>query len=216
MSGGTSRSCISTSARYDAALALYDAEIRAERTDDYRDIANAASLLVRLEIEGVDVGLRWQELADLAEKRTADACVTFADLHYVLALIGGGRTNALETLLARMTDRADRPESEMDHVTRHPGLPAAEGLAAFGEGRHARAFARLGAARAAMPRIGGSHAQRDVFERLTIEAGLRAGRLDAVRGLLDDRSARRGAEDGYSARRRALIDRVGKRRTDAA
>jgi tetratricopeptide (TPR) repeat protein len=200
----------------DAALALYDAEIRAERTDDYRDIANAASLLVRLEIEGVDVGMRWQELADLAEKRTADACVTFADLHYVLALIGGGRTNALETLLARMTDRADRPESEMDHVTRHPGLPAAEGLAAFGEGRHARAFARLGAARAAMPRIGGSHAQRDVFERLTIEAGLRAGRLDAVRGLLDDRSARRGAEDGYSARRRALIDRVGKRRTDAA
>lgn len=200
----------------DAALALYDAEIRADQSDDYRDIANGASMLMRLEIDGVDVGTRWQELADLAEARTNDGCVVFADLHYLLALIGGRRTTAIETLLARMKGRADRPESEMDHVTRHPGLPAAEGLAAFGEGRHAGAFARLGAARAAVPRIGGSHAQRDVFERLTIEAGLRAGRLDAVRGLLDERSARRGAEDGYSARRRALIDRVAARDTDAA
>jgi hypothetical protein len=41
---------------HDAALALYDADIRAEKTDDYRDISNAASLLARLELEGVDVG----------------------------------------------------------------------------------------------------------------------------------------------------------------
>lgn len=200
----------------EAALALYDAEVRAERTDDYRDIANAASLLVRLEIEGVPVGSRWQELADLAEARTADGCVVFADLHYLLALIGGGRQAAIETLLARMASRARQPESEMDHVTRHPGLPAAEGLAAFGEGKHVRAFARLGAARAALPRIGGSHAQRDVFERLAIEAGLRAGRLDAVRRMLDERSASRGAEDGYAARRRTLIARVAEQGTDAA
>jgi len=200
----------------DAALALYDAEVRAEHTDDYRDIANGASLLMRLEIEGVPVGGRWQELADLAETRTGDGCVVFADLHYLLALIGGGRQAAIETLIGSMAARANPPESEMDHVTRHPGLPAAEGLAAFGEGQHARAFSRLSAARAAMPRIGGSHAQRDVFERLTIEAGLRAGRLDAVGRVLDERSASRGAEDGYAARRRALIARVGERGTDAA
>ena len=48
----------------DTALALYDAKIRDEKTDDYRDISNATSLLVRLELEGVNVGTRWQELAD--------------------------------------------------------------------------------------------------------------------------------------------------------
>ena len=84
-----------TLARYDAALALYDAEIRAEKTDDYRDISNAASLLSRLELEGVDVGDRWEELAVLAEKRTEDGCLAFADLHYMLALCGGRRDTAV-------------------------------------------------------------------------------------------------------------------------
>ena len=35
-----------------------------------------------------------------------------------------------------------------------------------------------------MPTIGGSHAQRDVFERMTIDAGLRAGRYDATEAIL--------------------------------
>jgi hypothetical protein len=45
--------------RYDAVLDLYDTEIRAERTDDYRDISNATSLLMRLELDGIEVGDRW-------------------------------------------------------------------------------------------------------------------------------------------------------------
>ncbi|MEO0913957.1 MAG: tetratricopeptide repeat protein, partial [Pseudomonadota bacterium] len=69
---------------YDQALALYDTEIRADKTDDYRDISNAASLLSRLEIEGVDIGTRWEELAVLSEGRVEDGCVVFADLHYIL------------------------------------------------------------------------------------------------------------------------------------
>lgn len=43
-------------------LRLYDEEIRAEQTDDYRDIANGASLLARLTYAGIDVGARWEEL----------------------------------------------------------------------------------------------------------------------------------------------------------
>jgi len=54
---------------YAEALRLYDAEVRQDRTDDYRDISNAASLLSRLEIEGVDVGDRWDEMAAICENR---------------------------------------------------------------------------------------------------------------------------------------------------
>lgn len=79
---------------YDRALALYDADIRAEKTDDYRDISNGASLLARLELEGVRVGDRWEELADLSERRATDGCLAFADLHYMLALCGGAREKA--------------------------------------------------------------------------------------------------------------------------
>jgi tetratricopeptide (TPR) repeat protein len=76
---------------YDRVLALYDGKVRPEHTDDYRDIANGASMLVRLEIEGIDVGDRWEELAALAAGRVEDGAVVFADLHYLLALQGGGR-----------------------------------------------------------------------------------------------------------------------------
>lgn len=189
----------------DAALALYDAEIRHDRTDDYRDIANATSLLSRLEIEGVDVGHRWDELADLAERRSGDGCLVFADLHYLLALIGGDRDAAVATLMGRMGDDAVRSAAEMDAVALHPGLAAAAGLAALGQGDYETAYARLSAARPDLISIGGSHAQRDIFERLTIEAALRAGRFTAADRLLAERTRRRGAEDGYTARRRALL-----------
>ena len=84
------------------ALALYDADIRAEKTDDYRDISNGASLLARLELEGVNVGNRWDELADLSEKRATDGCLAFADLHYILALCGGDRHRAATGLIAAL------------------------------------------------------------------------------------------------------------------
>ena len=63
--------------------------------------------------------------------------------------------------------------------------------------------------RADLQQIGGSHAQRDVFDRITIEAALRGGYAGAARALLRDRMARRaGSVDGYAAARLSLIDAV--------
>ena len=60
-----------------------------------------------------------------------------------------------------------------------------------------------------MQLAGGSHAQRDVFERMTIDAGLRAGEFDAVEAILDDRRAKRaGGEDNYALARRSLISQA--------
>ena len=194
--------------RTDEALALYDTAVRADRTDDYRDISNAASLLSRLELERVEVGQRWEELADFSERRTEDGCLIFADLHYLLALIGGAREEAVARMMARLGRDAARADTEARSCMARPGLPAAEGLEAFGEGDHARAFLSLRDARASMPLAGGSHAQRDVFERIAIDAGIRAGFLDGAEALLASRhEARGGHEDGYCAARRAMIAR---------
>lgn len=191
--------------QYDAALDFYDRDIRADRTDDYRDISNAASLLSRLELEGVNVGHRWDELADLSERRAEDGCLAFADLHYMLALMGGGRDAAAARLIGRMA-AARAGTGEAQEIIAHPGLTAAQGLQAFAAGDHGTAFAHLSAAQRDLPRIGGSHAQRDIFVRLTIEAALRSGRLEAAESLLADRQAlRAGASDGYAERRRTLI-----------
>jgi len=190
----------------DTVLDLYDREIRKDKTDDYRDISNATSLLTRLELDGVDVGNRWEELADISATRTEDGCLIFADLHYLLALCHEDRDAATTQMLQRIHRDAQNASCEMDLRMGDPGLAAAEGLHAFGESRFDEAFRNLAAARDTMQLAGGSHAQRDVFERLTIDAGIRAGYLDQAERILNDRQSRRaGRDDGYAEARRDLI-----------
>lgn len=198
----------------DRVLALYDEEVRRDKTDDYRDIANATSLLMRLELEGMDVGNRWEELAELCAARIDDGCLAFADLHYMLALCRGDKSGAASRLIRRIHMDALRNRDEMDVIMRDPALSVAKGLKAFFEGAPALAFANLSAARSSMQLIGGSHAQRDVFERITIEAAIRSGNCDGARAIIHDRTARRGFCDAYAHSRAKMVEEVS--RHDAA
>lgn len=193
---------------YDRVLELYDARVRPEHTDDYRDIANGASMLVRLELEGVDVGARWEELAALAAGRVEDGAVVFADLHYLLSLHGGERDAEAERLIQRLARDAQRTDHDMHEVAAVAGLPTARGLAAFRAGQYHLAFDELRRVHSQLHRLGGSHAQRDVFARLTIEAAIRAERWSEAEEALAARARWRGAEDGFTARRRAAIARL--------
>jgi len=191
----------------DTVLELYDTLIRAEHTDDYRDISNATSLLMRLELDGVDVGTRWEELADTSQSRTEDGSLIFADLHYLLALIGGRREEAAAELVARIAADGARAGSDAGMRMGNPGTAAARGLEAFGDGHYDVAFRNLSRARRHMQLVGGSHAQRDVFERLTIDAGIRAGRMDDALTMLDERTTRRaGRDDSFAATRRNMAE----------
>ena len=194
--------------RHREVLALYDSHVRAHRTDDYRDIANATSLLARLMLDGVDVGDRWEELADLAQAHAEDGTLVFGDLHAMLALIGGDRREAQKRLVRSMVVEGPTADGDERVKTRtRPGLALAQGLEAFGEGDHERAARHLLAGQPHMRLIGGSHAQRDVFERIAIEAALRAGRFRDAARLLDERTALCGGhEDAFAAARRDLIE----------
>ena len=187
-------------------LDLYDQQIRQDKTDDYRDISNATSLLTRLELEGVDVGDRWEELADLSANRTEDGCLIFADLHYLLALVSDGRAAAIAQMMGRLHRDAKESRTDMQRAMACPGLSAAAGLEAFGEAKFESAFINLAEANKQLQLAGGSHAQRDVFERLTIDCGIRAGFLDEAESILAKRTAQRGGRiDGYAAARQKLI-----------
>ena len=200
----------------DEVLHLYDAHVRKDKTDDYRDISNATSLLMRLELEGVNVGDRWEEMAEISATRTEDGCLIFADLHYLLALMDGRREDALSTLVTRIKDDAQKSETTAQLRMARPGMSAAAGLAAFGDGDYRTAFLNLRQARPVMQDAGGSHAQRDVFERITIDAGIRAGFWDEAATILDDRKARRaGKEDAYAAARYEMIS-TARNQDDAA
>jgi len=118
-----------------------------------------------------------------------------------LALTGANRGDAKDAMTARFTRDAAK-KGQIPTIIKDPGLAALAGLNAFSEGRYNDAFLNLAAARPAMPNIGGSHAQRDVFERMTIDAGLRAGRYDETEAILLSRKRLRGdLNDRFSSTR---------------
>lgn len=175
-------------------LRLYDGVMRKDRTDDFRDIANAVSLLWRLEQEGVDVGPRWAELADLAERRSHDHCLVFADLHYLMALIGAKRHDSAGAMLAALTRFAANDTTEQAAVCRTVGLPLAHAMAASRTGHAAEAARLLAAVRDRIRLIGGSHAQRDVFERTLIDAMTATDPNGGAAALLRARLERRNGD----------------------
>lgn len=172
---------------FDRVLDLYDREVRAETTNDYLDISNAASLLWRLEQEGVDVGGRWVELAERSAERLHDQMMVFADAHYMMTFAAvGDRDNETALLAAERAFANGSAETEAA-VAREVGVPLLEALAASRRGEYGRASDLLLPLKPRLDAIGGSRAQRDVFHRTLIEAAIADGRYPLARALLSER-----------------------------
>jgi hypothetical protein len=111
----------------------------------------------------------------------------FADVHAALAYAGAGDGESLEALAVGLRQRAAEgrlPEGEgvVDLV---------RGLAAFARADYEETVRLLGPVAAEVVRIGGSHAQREVFEDTLLVAYLRTGRAEAAESLLRVRLDRR-------------------------
>jgi hypothetical protein len=70
-------------------------------------------------------------------------------------------------------------------------LPASEGLHAYARSDYDRAWRELGRAMPRMIETGGSHAQRDFFEQIFLDAAMASGRMSAAQQMLE---LRRGAD----------------------
>jgi tetratricopeptide (TPR) repeat protein len=173
------------------ALVLYDDEVRVSETDDYRDIANAASLLWRLEHHGVAVGARWHELADKAAGRLGDPSLVFASIHHMLSLTGARRYRMAETLLRSLRLQAQRLKGTQPAILAAIGIPLAEAVLAASRRQHGRVVDLLFPLRHRIMSIGGSNAQRDVVTQMLIDAAIAAGRKDEAMTLLQERGAHR-------------------------
>ena len=172
-----------------AALALYDDRVRDDFSEIIYDMHDAASLLWRLELAGVDIGLRWDELADKAVVHARDHNDPFTDAHLMMCLAGGGRPGAAAEMLDSMRSFAATRKGTVAAVMRKVGIAVCEALAAYRAGRHARAVDLLLPQRYEVFRIGGSHAQRDLIAQTLIEAALVCGRFALARALTAERTA---------------------------
>ena len=155
------------------ALRLYDTQVWGVAKDYTQDQVNAVSLLARLELAGLDVGARWQDVADHLLARTSDQVLPFLDVQYLYGLARAGRREA-DALMRNIETHAANAPSHSAGVWRDVALPAARGLLAHARGDHARAAGELGRALPRMAEIGGSHAQRDLFTRVHRDAAGRS------------------------------------------
>jgi len=172
---------------YDKVLALYDNEISSVNTAQNVDVQNLASLLSRLDLRGVDVGDRWQALAEHSEARIGDHAIAFNDMHWSLALASGGRADAAARHANATADHADTDQGWNGHVFRTVGTELCRGMAAYGAGDYAEAANRLWPIKDDLAPIGGSHAQRDLFPQLLGDALLKADRFGQARSLYAER-----------------------------
>jgi predicted Zn-dependent protease len=163
-------------AAYEEVLEIYDQHLWGIDKTYSQDQVGAVSTLLRLELHGVDVGDRWQDVADYLTGRLDDHVQPFLDLHYVYGLARAGRAEA-DQLLNSMDDFAKSAHEDVRKRWTDVALPAARGLVAHAQGRHEDASQMLGPTIAAMAQIGGSHAQRELFELVLLDAQIRCGDL---------------------------------------
>lgn len=149
------------------ALAIYDNLLVAPLQDDfYLDVCNAASLLWRLEMHGLSTGDRWQQLHELSTKRIADDELVFTTLHYLMAPAVLGDTEAVNRGLQHFESWSKQSTSQGE-VAKKVGLEMARAIQEITTGREAQGASRMAQINQSVYLIGGSHAQRDLFNQLT-------------------------------------------------
>ncbi len=174
---------------YDRRLRDLDSALMQAMPDFFVDIQNDAALLQRLELRGVDVGERWQPIADLAAARSGNHSSPFTSAHCALALAAAGRFDDAGEMVERMREFIG---GENDALAPRYGLavlPASLASIAYRRGDYRQVIESLMPARHNLWQMGGSHAQRDLFFQLLIDAALKLERRDLLRLLLDDLGA---------------------------
>ncbi|WP_324745856.1 tetratricopeptide repeat protein [Pseudomonas veronii] len=156
--------------KHQQVLEIYDRHVWGILPEYSQDQVGAVSLLARLELAGIDVGERWQALAPYLQRRVGDTVQPFLSVQYLYGLARAGKPEA-QGLLAALQQYSVNARPVWGEVT----LPLARGLLAHALGDAQGALEHLSIALPRLNEIGGSHAQRDLFAQVELNARLQAG-----------------------------------------
>ena len=179
-------------------LHLYDRHIWGVAKDYSQDQIGAVSLLARLELDGIEVGDRWVDVGRFLAERAEDTTQPFLSVQYLYGLARAGRPEAGALISAIRAKAADAPTFAR-RAWVEVALPLAEGLMAFTHGDYTSATRTLSPILPHLSEIGGSHAQRDLFEQVRLAAVIRSGDLATAQQLLEMR--RMGDRNGVPVNR---------------
>lgn len=167
---------------HDQILQLLTAEIRNPESALVKaspaapiDIQNYASLLLRLELYGVQVTDHWHTLAEVCAARVNNHGNAFGNIHDMMVLTATGQhAKADEFIRSMKAEYTDQP-GDVALAYNAIGIPVCEALIAYRQLDYNRVLKLLGGLRHNLSLIGGSHAQRDVFYHLLVHAAERTG-----------------------------------------
>ena len=172
--------------RRERAWDLYASSIRpgASLSAPMGTLCDSASLLWRSELAGEKrSSADWQSVGAHAEQFFPRIGLAFADAHSALAFAVAGNADAFERCVAEMRRADAEGRLGAGHV-----LPVvAEAFGAFLRGDWESVIRLLAPEVERFVRIGGSRAQRDLFENTLLAAYLRAGRSMDATALLERR-----------------------------
>jgi hypothetical protein len=174
----------------DEVFKLFDGPIYGAKSRIILEIIDASAMLWRLHLRGIDVGDRWQAVADAWEHHIGAGNYAFNDAHAAMAFVGAGRWQSLARVVVAQKEAMLR-DGDNATFTRQVGQPVVRAIMTFGDGNYAATVSLLREVRNIAHRFGGSHAQRDVLDLTLIEAALRSGQQSVATALASERLATR-------------------------
>ena len=172
----------------DEVLELFDGPIHGARSTMMMDMIDAAAMLWRLMLRGVDVGDRWESVANGFAPIAGAGNYAFNQVHAMMAFVGAGRRDLAAVVLESQKASVARDDDNA-RFTSEVGQPLAKAILAFGDGNYAETARLIRPVRHIAHRFGGSHAQRDIFDLTLIEAAFRAGDAALAKALAAERVA---------------------------
>jgi tetratricopeptide (TPR) repeat protein len=172
----------------DDVLALYDGPVYGKRSPIILEMIDASAMLWRLALRGIDVGNRWEAVADNWAPVATAGNYAFNDMHAMMAFVGSGRGKAADAVLEAQSAVLERGGDNAAFIS-EVGRPATLAIKAFGDGNYAEVVRLLRPVRNYAHRFGGSHAQRDLLDLTLIEAALRGGEKRLAAALVAERVA---------------------------
>ncbi|MDX2217070.1 MAG: tetratricopeptide repeat protein [Oculatellaceae cyanobacterium bins.114] len=147
-------------------LHLYDSQIWGRAVKDYSQcLINAISLLVRLELRGIDVGDRWQELGDAVRDRH-DHISPLLDTQYIYALTRAGYDQWVREMLDSIVAYSQQAHPSIRAIWAEVTVPVAQAMMAHARQDWSTCVKQLAIANPKLHQLGGSHAQRDIYHQI--------------------------------------------------
>ncbi|XP_066270383.1 tetratricopeptide repeat protein 38-like [Branchiostoma lanceolatum] len=179
---------------YTAALDIYDNEcgVRSKGSGPLLDIVDSCSLLYRLNMEGVDVGSRWEDLYETCRPHADDHILIFNDLHVLMSCLGAKQDEAAKKLVNALKSFVSEHQGTQSDIAKKFGVAMCEAFLAYDKGDFAKAVDLLAPVRYQVVTIGGSNAQRDLFNLFLIHAAIKSSEKRhhrLARNLLLERKA---------------------------